>query len=60
MLASMRGLTEEKPPAIARQEISPGRNLAGRANFIDKAVIVEQRDAKKRLCAPRIAASGNR
>ncbi|MCO6056218.1 L-cystine ABC transporter ATP-binding protein YecC [Pseudomonas sp. MOB-449] len=53
VLATIRGLAEEKRTmVIVTHEMSFARDVANRAIFIDKGVIVEQGDAKALFSAP--------
>ncbi|WP_431482918.1 L-cystine ABC transporter ATP-binding protein TcyN [Pseudomonas solani] len=54
VLATIRGLAEEKRTmVIVTHEMSFARDVANRAIFIDKGVIVEQGDAKTLFSAPK-------
>ena len=54
VLATIRGLAEEKRTlVIVTHEMSFARDVANRAIFIDKGVIVEQGDAKQLFSNPR-------
>ncbi|GLZ88768.1 L-cystine ABC transporter ATP-binding protein YecC [Metapseudomonas resinovorans] len=54
VLATIRGLAEEKRTmVIVTHEMSFARDVANRAIFIDKGVIVEQGDAKALFSAPK-------
>ncbi|MGR1219794.1 L-cystine ABC transporter ATP-binding protein TcyN [Metapseudomonas otitidis] len=54
VLTTIRGLAEEKRTmVIVTHEMSFARDVANRAIFIDKGVIVEQGDAKTLFSAPR-------
>ncbi|MDO9618730.1 MAG: L-cystine ABC transporter ATP-binding protein TcyN [Pseudomonas sp.] len=54
VLATIRGLAEEKRTlVIVTHEMSFARDVANRAIFIDKGVIVEQGDAKQLFSSPR-------
>ncbi|BAN45928.1 L-cystine ABC transporter ATP-binding protein TcyN [Metapseudomonas resinovorans] len=54
VLATIRGLAEEnRTMVIVTHEMSFARDVANRAIFIDKGVIVEQGDAKSLFSAPR-------
>jgi cystine transport system ATP-binding protein len=54
VLATIRGLAEEKRTmVIVTHEMSFARDVANRAIFIDKGVIVEQGEAKALFSAPK-------
>ena len=54
VLATIRGLAQEKRTmVIVTHEMSFARDVANRAIFIDKGVIVEQGDAKTLFAQPR-------
>jgi cystine transport system ATP-binding protein len=54
VLATIRGLAEEKRTmVIVTHEMSFARDVANRAIFIDKGIIVEQGEAKALFSAPK-------